>query len=224
MLITCWSVKGGSGTTVVAAALALVAARATPLPLSTRPVPSPSSPTLLVDLAGDVPGVLGLAEPPGPGVVDWLGADADPASLEHLVTEARPRLWVAPRGDGLLPDHPRWAALARYLADRPGTAVVDAGSHGPPPQPLHDAATSVLVIRPCYLALRRAARLGIRPDEVVLVDEPGRALRRPDVESVIGVKVKVHLELDPAIARAVDAGLLAGRLPSPLLHGLRRVA
>ena len=58
----CWSVKGGSGTTVVAATLAL------------------SCPTdsLLVDLDGELPAVLGLPEPAGQGVADWLASDAPP--------------------------------------------------------------------------------------------------------------------------------------------------
>ena len=50
VLVTCWSVKGGSGTTVVAAALALSLARR-------------DEGALLVDLAGDVPAALGCPEP-----------------------------------------------------------------------------------------------------------------------------------------------------------------
>jgi CO dehydrogenase nickel-insertion accessory protein CooC1 len=54
-MIVCWSVKGGSGTTVVASTLALVHAAQS------------SRGALIVDLAGDVPAVLGLAEPTGIG-------------------------------------------------------------------------------------------------------------------------------------------------------------
>ena len=57
-MFVCWSAKGGSGTTVVSAALALVL--------------SQSRPALLVDLAGDLPATLGIAEPTGPRVLDWL--------------------------------------------------------------------------------------------------------------------------------------------------------
>ncbi|MFZ2440837.1 MAG: hypothetical protein WAW51_00670, partial [Ilumatobacteraceae bacterium] len=60
VMFLCWSAKGGSGTTVVSAALALV--------LSHR------RPALLVDLAGDAPAALGIAEPAGPGVADWLAS------------------------------------------------------------------------------------------------------------------------------------------------------
>ena len=47
----------------------------------------------------------------------------------------------------------------------------------------------------------------------MLVAEPGRALRVPDIERAIGVPVVATISHDPAVARAVDAGLLAARLP-----------
>ena len=65
MLIACWSAKGGSGTTVVSVALGLLLARGAP------------GGALIVDLAGDVPAALGMAEPSGAGVTDWLAAGAD---------------------------------------------------------------------------------------------------------------------------------------------------
>jgi hypothetical protein len=221
MLFTCWSVKGGSGTSVVAASLALVLAR----PKGLAPLARPSASATLVDLDGDAPGVLGLAEPGGPGLVDWFDTDADPNALDRLLVEVSSGLHLLPRGSGPLPEAgPRWTGLAEHLVASGRPVVVDGGSHGPPPGELLSVGTSVLVVRPCYLALRRVARLAVRPDRVVMVDEPGRALRRADVEAVVGVPVAAHLELDPAVARAVDAGLLAGRLPSQLHHGLRRVA
>ena len=68
MVIACWSVKGGSGTSVVAASLALI--------LAERSQPPGA---LLVDLAGDAAAVLGLAEP-ATGVREWLAAgDTAPA-------------------------------------------------------------------------------------------------------------------------------------------------
>jgi len=60
MLVACWSVKGGVGTTVVAASLALLLAR--------RVGPG----VVLADLAGDGPAVLGLPEPDSPGLAGWL--------------------------------------------------------------------------------------------------------------------------------------------------------
>ena len=83
---------------------------------------------------------------------------------------------------------------------------------------------SLLVTRACYLALRRAADPPLRPSGVVLVTEPGRALDRTDVEQVVGAPVRAEVALDPAVARAVDAGLLASRLPRGLERALRRAA
>jgi hypothetical protein len=74
------------------------------------------------------------------------------------------------------------------------------------------------VTRPCYLALDRARRSPITPTSVVVVDEPGRSLRRSDLERSVGAPVVAVVPWDPRIARAVDAGLLRyRRLPRPLL-------
>jgi hypothetical protein len=59
---------------------------------------------------------------------------------------------------------------------------------------------------------------------VVLVTEPGRALDRGDVERVVGAPVRAEVAVDPAVARAVDAGLLVSRLPRGLERSLRRAA
>lgn len=216
MLTTCWSVKGGSGTTVVAAGVALLRARRRHEP----------PPVLLVDLGGDAPAVLGLPEPATPGIVDWLNADAPATALDDLAIAVDDTLALVPRGYGVSPplDSPRWASMVEYLHERASDAVIDCGPLRPAPSILIDGALSVLVLRPCYVALRRVASQSLTADRVVLIDEPGRALRRPDVENVVGQRVDAHLELDPAIARAVDAGLLAGRLPTQLSHGLARVA
>jgi hypothetical protein len=86
------------------------------------------------------------------------------------------------------------------------------------------ATVSLLVIRPCYLALRRAAVAPVRPTGIVLVTELSRALSRKDVESVLGVPVVAEVPSDPSIARAVDAGLLAGRFPKILARSLENAA
>jgi len=86
------------------------------------------------------------------------------------------------------------------------------------------ATNSLLVTRPCFISLRRALSLPLRPTGVVLIEEAGRALGRRDVEDVLGVPVVATIEVDAAVARAVDAGLLAARLPSPLGRALRDVA
>ena len=215
MLVACWSAKGGSGTTVVAAGLAAVLAR------------SSSSGAVLADLAGDVPAVLGLAEPDGPGLAEWLaaGAGVPPDALQRLEVVAG-GLAVLPRG-GVLPDAPgRGEVLAALLAADARPCIADCGSAptGARLAVAAAAAHSLLVLRPCYLALRRAVASPIRPSGVILVEEGGRSIGRRDVESALGVPVRAVVAHDPRIARAVDAGLLAGRLPGPLQRPLRHVA
>ncbi len=118
----------------------------------------------------------------------------------------------------------RWAELARALTDAGREVVVDAGRWPVAPELLGAADRSLLVVRPCYLALRRAAAVPVRPTGVVLVTEEGRALGRRDVEQVLGVPVVAEVPVVPAIARAVDAGLLAGRVPVALATSLRSAA
>jgi hypothetical protein len=57
-----------------------------------------------------------------------------------------------------------------------------------------------------------------------LVEESGRALGETDIEDVLGVPIVASIALDAAIARAVDSGLLASRLPISLGRSLRDVA
>ena len=103
----CWSPKGGSGTTVVAATIALAAPR----------------PTLLIDFAGDLAACLGAAEPPtgdGPsgsghdGILDWLRSDAAPERLDDLAQPIEDGLDLIRRGtlDGGPIDESRWGSLA----------------------------------------------------------------------------------------------------------------
>ena len=213
VLTVCWAAKGGSGTTVVACALALINAR--------------RRDAWLIDAAGDAPAALGIAEPGGPGVLDWIAsATAAPGAIEALGVTAASDLRVVPRGTATTPsvDHPRWAELGRFLAERSAPTIVDAGT-GPVPAGLHAAAQErLLIIRPCYLALRRAAAGSLEPTGVIVLHEPGRALRAQDVAYAVHAPVVAEISLDPAIARAVDAGLLAARLPRTLTTSLRELA
>ncbi len=208
-MIVCWAAKGGSGTTVVSCAIALGSAR--------------SHPATLVDLGGDCATALGMNEPDGPGVVDWLASPtAGATELARLALTVRDDVRLIPRGDGNPPDS-QWPRLATALAAL-DTVIVDAGT-GCPPQALHEVAEqSLLIIRPCFMAIRRAQRLAIRPTGIVLVDEPGRALTSADVERALDVGVDAEVRLDPAVARAVDAGLLIARLPRSLSLSLRTAA
>jgi MinD-like ATPase involved in chromosome partitioning or flagellar assembly len=217
VLIACWSVKGGSGTTVVATALALLHARAAP------------DGAVLADLVGDVPAALGIPEPAGPGLAGWLAAtdDVGADALDRLAVSVAPGLQLLATGAPEPPARPgRGAALAAELARDERPVVIDAGSSpvGAALDVAASAAVSLLVIRPCFLALRRAVAAPVRPSGVVLVREPGRSLGRRDVEDALQVPVCAEVDLEPAIARAVDAGLLAARLPRSLAHALRHAA
>lgn len=215
MIVTCWSVKGGSGTTVVAAALSLLLARRCP------------QGAVAVDLGGDLPATLGLAEPAGPGVLEWLaaGADVAPDALERLAVDAGAGLRLLARGAGPLPDDGGDRLLAAVAPPAGAAAVVDAGPMSGLATAMAAGATvSLLVLRPCYLALRRALAAPLRPSAVVLIAEPGRSLDARDVEDVLGVPVRAVVPFDAGIARCVDAGLLSSRLPRPLMAALRSAA
>jgi hypothetical protein len=207
---TFWSVKGGVGVSAVAALFALSHA-------------GQAEPTLLVDLCGDQPALLGLPEPDGPGILDWAAAPGRPAdAINRISVDATPDLRVVPRGGGW-PEGDA-SEMVDALAQQPGHVVVDAGAS--------DAAFArdvvrrseqrLLVLRCCYLTLRAAQDLDITPTGVVL--ERGRALGPGDVESVTGVPVVAEIALDIGIARNLDAGLLASRPPRALLRTLANVA
>lgn len=217
----CWSLKGGAGTTVVAAGMAIAAARSGGRPL-------------VLDLAGDLPAVLGV-DGAGPGVTDWCAAvDAPgPEALDRLAVDVPGGARLVALGAATWADAAdvRVAALVEHLRAADEPVVVDAGnltaSLAPEALlgPLVDrSARSVLVTRACYLSLRRLPAQVRRPTEVALVVEPGRALGRTDVEAVVGSPVRMRIPLDPAIARAVDAGLLARRAPRALLRAVGDVA
>src|SRR5262245_6844523 len=196
MLVCFWSPKGGSGTSVVAAAAALVLARETD--------------ARIIDLCGDQPAVLGLAHDPTPGLLDWMraGAGAPTDALEHLAINAAARLDLLPAGvvHGAAAAPEAGAALAIALDADPRPAACDLGR-------LDDPATrafaevaghAIIVVRGCYLGLRRAVRHPAIVDVMgaILIDEHGRSLGAPDVEDVLGVPVLATIPARTSIARA----------------------
>jgi len=207
VLVACWSVKGGVGTTVVASALALQRSR------------TDAPGVVLADLAGDAPAVLGLPEPSTPGLAGWLaaGVDVPVDALARIEVDVAPGLQLLPRGDGPL-TAARADVLAAVLDASPRTAVADCGRADDPAAMavIARAQHSVLVIRPCYLGLRRARQHPLRPTGIVVVNEPGRVLSSSDVEATLEAPVVAVVEIDPHVARLVDAGLLSGRLPRSL--------
>jgi hypothetical protein len=218
VLISCWSAKGGTGTTVVAAALAIVLARSSPRG------------AVLADLAGDAPAVLGLADPGDPGLAGWLNAGSSvPAdALARLELDVGDGLRLLPSGSQPCSGpSERAEVLAGLLAADGRPVVADCGQLDRSDAAMALAAgatSSLLVTRACYLALRRVANAPIRPSGVILLTEPGRSLGRSDIEEVIGAPVRAEIAVDPAIARAVDAGVLSTRLPRRLERALRHAA
>jgi len=227
-VITLWSAKGGAGTTVVAVALAAMLAR--------RRGVGVTDDVVLVDLMGDAPLAFGTPEPADPGVLDWLAAaDAvPPEALARLIRPAAAGVSLMPRGRHVMPRIERVPELLGALTAMGRPIVVDAGHLGgarddePSMRTRRSIVTgsgrSLLVTRPCFLSLRRALDTKVKPDGIVLLDEPGRALARTDIADVLGAPVVGVVPVEPAIARAVDAGVLAARPPADLLRSLADVA
>lgn len=225
MIVVCWSPKGGSGTSVVAAGAALVAAR--------------RGAVVLADLGGDQASLLGLTPPTEPGLADWLAAQpgAPPDALARLTVPVAPGFdllaygridadppadpWADPPADA----QQAGAALADALCALGRDVVVDAGWASPHlVAGLAERATAVMmVVRPCYLGLRRAVHHPLRAlsTRVVLVDEPGRAITAADVRGVTGIDVVCRVRLRASTARAIDAGLFPERVPDDLARAVQ---
>ncbi len=211
MPTTFWSVKGGVGVSAVAALFALSRA-------------GQAQSTLLIDLCGDQPALLGLPEPEGPGILDWAAAPGRPAdAINRISVDATPDLRVVPRGGGSPVGDA--SETINALTKQPAHVVIDAGTNDTAfaRDVIRQSEQRLLVLRCCYLTLRAAQDLDIAPTGVVLLRERGRALGPGDVESVTGVPVIAEIALDIGIARSLDAGLLASRPPRSLLRTLADV-
>lgn len=164
-------------------------------------------------------------------------------ALAALVAEHRPAAVSSTRPDdlaamaGVAPGSgPRALAPQLHLVAPgvapPGTVVVedlgrlDELGDGWPGRPPPGTRRWLVVRGPCYLALRCAVEAPWRPDGVVVLSEPGRALGGRDVAAVLGVDVVATVGVDPDVARRIDAGLvLAGpRALRPFRYLVRLVA
>jgi MinD-like ATPase involved in chromosome partitioning or flagellar assembly len=215
MLLSFWSPKGGVGTSVVAAACALVCAR--------------HSEVRLADFGGDQPAILGLASPPSAGVTDWLatGPLAPPDALDRLAVPATDGLTLLPRGTRPLRDAgpESGAALAVVLSSDHRLVVADvaAPDEAAARALVECSDVSVVVLRDCYLALRRTLGhpLTAGAAGVVVLEEPRRALGAHEIADVLGLPVLARLPVADAVARAVDAGTFAARMPEGVERRLR---
>ena len=199
------SPKGGTGTSVVAASLAIVS--------------SSSSPTLLVDLAGDQAAILGLPQPPI-GLSDWANGMTY-REFDEIISLCHDNLYLAPTGtcDFETLNANAWDKLLRALSLKHSEGcniIVDLGRADIPLALRKIVDTCYLVTRPCYLALRRAVDLETAFSGVIVVNEPDRVLTSRDVESVLKLKCVAEIPYTSEISRRVDSGLLKSRLPMAL--------
>jgi hypothetical protein len=220
VLVALWSPKGGSGTSVFTAACAVVLAR------DARELGTAGA-VRVADLDGDQPAIFGLGAEPELGLVDWLGAgpEAPTEALDRLLVEAATGVALLPRGGtgrvlAPVPAAEAGAALAVALGDGPVPTLVDCGNADEPATRavVEVADVAIVVLRGCYLALRRAVHAPALACTAgaVLVEEPGRSLAAHDVSDVLDVPVLARVPLKTVVARAVDAGVLATRLPDSL--------
>lgn len=209
-MLVCWSVGGGVGTSVVVAGLALAAVRR-------------DGRALVVDLGGDQPTLFGAPDPIGLGLADWLraapGVPAD--ALARLEVDLVPGVALVPRGSGDLSVE-RISALAAALDEDERFAVVDAGCsvEGAVAALVASAPQTMLVTRACPVALRRLEQLPVAPTGIVVVRDRRRSVTWQDVTAAAGAPVVAELEIDPAVAAAVDAGLAKRPLPRAFLRVL----
>lgn len=175
--------RGGQGTSTVAVALSVLAARHGPTLLRS------DDPTATAALVG-IPLPLGDERiAVGPNLAfaaDTAGPDAT-ATYETVVID-----------DGRTPTGPFDDPQPHHSASRDSAGGI---------------VERYAVLRgPCYLALCTLLNIGCRDDGVIVVAEPGRALSECDVADVLGIPVVATVPVNPAIARTIDAGLLLARL------------
>jgi hypothetical protein len=181
----------------------------------------------LADLDGDQPAIFGLGADPAVGLADWLraGPEAPTEALDRLAVEVAPAVALLASGAGERTLAPvaaaeAGAALAVALRDGAVPTIVDCGrASEPATRAVAEVAdVTVVVVRGCYLALRRAVHSpALAPTTgAVLVEERERSLTGKEVADVLDVPVLARVAVRTNVFRAVDAGVLAARLPDSL--------
>jgi hypothetical protein len=212
MLTTCWSAKGGSGTTTVVASLALVAAAQRLRPL-------------VVDLCGDINAMFDHEEPVGPGLSDWLAADPGVGidAIQRLLIDLGDiDLLVLSNLDA--PFAPtRSGALCDWLRVQTRPVFVDAGSAATAIAcALIDGADqSLLVTRLCYLSLRRAVTSPRMATGVIVVREPKRTLPEHVIVETLGLPIVATIDVTHQMAAVIDSGQLKTRMPTYVKRALK---
>lgn len=205
-----WSAKAGSGCSVTAAALALRMSK--------------QFKTHLIDLGGDQSAILGLAHTPSQGAADWFaaGREAPPDALAEFAVGVTPRMALIPYGKTQsLRGNPVDAELARNfysaLTDLKSELIIDVGT---PDTAIKRAVSElgdvrVLVLRNCYLHVRRAADhpLLARTAGFIVVRELGRQLDTKTISGALGIPLLGEVLAHSRIAQVVDSGTLVRRQP-----------
>ncbi|MCB1029847.1 MAG: hypothetical protein KDA95_00830 [Acidimicrobiales bacterium] len=215
MLIACWSLKGGAGVSTVVAAIAQAG------------VVTGRGPVAIADLCGDQALLHGVGWGAGAGLRGWTraGPDVPPDALERLLEPLSEDMSLLGPGTG------RWVgeraeALGKALSQMAGLVVADVG------QAIHTAVgravvegadRSVLVIRACPLSMRAVADLTLKPDCVVLVRDPRRWLGWREVAERCGVPVVAEIDLDPAVGKCADVGIIHRPLPKRFVQALAEI-
>ena len=220
MLASMWALKGGQGTSTTAA-LAAVGVAA-------------DRPALLVDLCGDQSNLFRV-DPRREGIAEWSAGDLTARALRHQEVHVTDTLRLLPRGRG--PIDPRRAQeLVEWLvgSGQVEAVIADAGTLDPEcggeardyqlrRMVAQVAVESVLVTKPCYLALRRCEPNTVSPTGVIMVSDMRRALGPADIEQAAGAPVLATVPLDLQIALAADGGDMAGEPWTETVQQLRGV-
>jgi hypothetical protein len=129
-------------------------------------------------------------------------------------------------------------ALDPHIAGPAAWHVVDVGRYDQltePGQRATDARTAwrtadhrLLVIHPSYLALRRVVHArevyDAPPTGLVVITDADRSLGARECADVTAWPIAATIPHDPAIARALDAGIILARLPRPYLAAVQQLA
>lgn len=193
--------KGGQGTTTVAASIAVTVA-------------ATGRRIALIDTGGDAASILDRPSPPrSDGDLAEAIKQAEAVDGIELVHVPHERL-DADSSD-----------VVSALSACGATVVIDAGTDSAVVHRFDDVRPRprrLLVVRPCYIAVTRAASVPYTPDHVVLVRERLRSLTQHDIERALALPVTV-VDHEPLLARAIDAGLLVTHVHRWLGRPLRQL-
>lgn len=143
--------------------------------------------------ADDLPGVMGFGHTPSKRVTD---------NLYYASTETYTEKGII-------------ASSTMHDLD---LLVIDGGTSVPD---IYGTDKTILVTQQCYLALRRITLNSDRVsgfDGVVVLTDESRAVGLDDLRSIVPLDIVGTVEMNPSVARAVDAGLLVQRIPKRYMH------